>query len=80
MLVDIGQRFLEVVRREVSAPGFAAAVDTGNPEEGITDRPVPRGCCAVLSSLFNEVDEQDMHIALDLVDLVVPAHFVHLIE
>ena len=57
VLVDIGQRFLEVVRREVPAPGFAAAVDTRNPEEGITDRAVPRGCRVVLSSLFDEVDE-----------------------
>jgi len=80
MFVDIGERFLEIVRRDVPAPGFATTVDAGHPEEGITDRPVPRGCRAVLSSLFNEVDEQDMHVALDLVNLVIPAHFVHLIK
>ena len=63
--------------RIVSA-GAATFVDTPDRVGGVTDGDLPGACRAALHLPLDQVHQQDLQQALDLLDLVVTAHFFRL--
>src|SRR5215470_7735104 len=80
IIIDLIKSLVQFCRGEEPASGLAAFVESMNTMAGGTNREFPRACRTLLSSLFDEVNQEDFHKTLDLIDGIFATHLIHLVQ
>src|SRR5215467_8083345 len=80
IIIDLIKGPVQFCRGDEPASGLAAFVESMNTMAGGTNREFPRACRTLLRPLLDEVNQEDFHKTLDLIDCIFATHLIHLVQ